>query len=73
MGGGGEANVQKLRFSADEDELLIEFVRHSILYDLKDPEFKNNVKKDLIWNEAGKVLNREGEFIYCLIFETTKL
>lgn len=68
------ANVQKLRFSADEDELLIEFVqRHSILYDLKDTEFKNNVKKDLIWNEAGKFLNREGEFIYFFIFETTKL
>lgn len=59
--------VPPVRFSADEDELLIEFVQnHTILYDLKDREFKNTLKKDLIWNEAGKVLNREGQFLFIL-------
>lgn len=57
-------NVPDVRFSADEDELLIEFVHnHTILYDLKDLEFKNTMKKEMIWNEAGKVLYR-GEFFY---------
>lgn len=37
----------------------VEFVQnHAILYDLKNPEFKNTLTKDLIWNEAGKVLNK---------------
>lgn len=62
--------MPNIRFSADDDDVLINFVqRHSILYNLKDIEFKNNLKKDMIWNEAGKVLNREGEFINFMFFE----
>uniref|UniRef100_A0A1B6DXI5 MADF domain-containing protein n=1 Tax=Clastoptera arizonana TaxID=38151 RepID=A0A1B6DXI5_9HEMI len=54
-------NVQKVRFSTDEDDFLIEFVHtHTILYDLKHEEFKNRIKKELIWSDAGKILNREG-------------
>ena len=50
-----------VRFAAEEDELLIEFVqKHEILYDLKDPEFKNTMKKDLLWREVGKALKKEG-------------
>ncbi|KAF6211570.1 hypothetical protein GE061_012083 [Apolygus lucorum] len=49
------------RFSTEEDEFLIDFVRdHPILYDMKDTEFKNTSKKDEIWNEAGKVLEKDG-------------
>lgn len=60
-----------VRFSADEDELLIEFVqKHVILYDLKDPEFKNTMKKDLLWNEAGKTLKKEGEFLFIISYNT---
>ena len=51
------------KFSPDEDEILIEFVQnHEILYNLKDPDFKNTLKKDLIWIEAGLILNKEGEW-----------
>lgn len=56
--------LSTVRFSADEDERLIEFVQNNaLLYDLKHPEFKNTMKKDLIWNEAGKILKKEGEFL----------
>ncbi|XP_039275596.1 uncharacterized protein LOC111061330 isoform X1 [Nilaparvata lugens] len=49
------------RFSADEDELLIEFVqKEDMLYDLKHKEFKNSTKKDLLRNEIGRRLEKEG-------------
>ncbi|XP_037910188.1 uncharacterized protein LOC119650992 [Hermetia illucens] len=52
--------VPSVRFSADEDELLVEFVqKEDILYDLKHPEFKNMTKKDLLWNEIGRALKKE--------------
>ncbi|XP_017301048.1 transcription factor Adf-1 isoform X3 [Diaphorina citri] len=58
---GNFAKSPPARFSSDEDDRLIDFVmQHKILYDLKDPEFKNTLKKDLTWKEAGKVLNKEG-------------
>ncbi|KAI5753831.1 hypothetical protein M8J77_003652 [Diaphorina citri] len=58
---GNSAKSPPARFSSDEDDRLIDFVmQHKFLYDLKDPEFKNTLKKDLTWKEAGKVLNKEG-------------
>lgn len=61
-----------VRFSGDDDEQLIEFVsNHTILYDLKNPEFKNILKKDLIWEEAGKILNRTGKKYVLTIISVT--
>lgn len=48
------------RFSAAEDEQLIEMVDgHSILWDMADCDFKN-IKKNLMWNEIGKMVNNSG-------------
>ncbi|CAD7078810.1 unnamed protein product [Hermetia illucens] len=53
--------VPPMWFSADEDELLVEFVqKEDIFYDLKHPESKNTIKKDLLWNEIGRALKKEG-------------
>lgn len=39
-----------VHFSGDDDEQLMEFVsNHKILYDVKNLEFENTLKKDLIW------------------------
>lgn len=62
-----------VRFSGDDDDQLIAFVsNHTILYDLKNPDFKNTLKKDLIWGEAGKILNRTGNKI-CLYDDCLEL
>ncbi len=50
-----------VRFSADDGEILINFVQNNaILYDLKYPYFKNTLKKDLPWGEIGKLIQKEG-------------
>lgn len=46
-----------VRFSGDDDEQLINFVsNHTILNDMKNPEFNNTMEKDFIWEEVGKFL-----------------
>jgi hypothetical protein len=48
-------------FSASEDEQLIELVAgNSILWNMADAEFKNQMKKDLIWTEIGKMVDKTG-------------
>ena len=43
---------QQVRFNTADDEQLIEIVSgYPILWDMKLQEFKNVVKKDIIWNE----------------------
>lgn len=62
-----------VRFSGDDDDRLIGFVSaNTILYDLKNPDYKNTLKKDLIWEEAGKILNRTGKQI-CLYVDFLEL
>lgn len=57
--------VPPVRFSPDEDKFLVEFVqKDDILYDLKHPEFKNTIKKDLLWNELGRILKKESTFSF---------
>lgn len=57
-----------MRFSANEDEQLIEIVSgYPILWDMKSKEFKNVVKKDTIWNEMDKMLSKPGNFC-CFFF-----
>jgi hypothetical protein len=49
------------RFSASEDVQLIELVAgNPILWNMADAEFKNEIKKDLIWKEIGKMVNKTG-------------
>jgi hypothetical protein len=48
-------------FSASEDAQLIELVAaNPILWNMADAEFKNQMKKDLIWTEIGKMVNKTG-------------
>lgn len=56
------------RFSAAEDELLIELVAGlPVLYDAKLKEFKNTGLKDTKWKQIGKEINKTGKNIsfYC--------
>ncbi len=50
-----------VRFSAADDEILIDYIQNNaILYDLKHLEFKNTLKKDLLWDEVRKLIKKEG-------------
>lgn len=55
-----------LRFSEIDDEHLIELVAsYPILWDSKnDPEYKNVPKKDEVWTEIGKLLNKSCKLSY---------
>lgn len=50
------------RFSAAEDELLIELVAElPILYDAKLNEYKNTGLKDIKWTQIGEKINKTGK------------
>lgn len=54
-----------VRFSAAEDEQLIEMVAgHPVLWNMMEVEFKNTLKKDLIWKEIGNMVNKSGNLFY---------
>lgn len=54
-----------VRFSAAEDEQLIELVAgYSVLWNMMEVEFKNTLKKDLIWKEIGNMVNKSGNLFY---------
>lgn len=58
------SSQKQIRFSATEDEQLIEIVSsYPILWDMKSKEFKNVVKKDTIWNDMDKMFNKPGKFL----------
>lgn len=55
-------------FSNHDDEELIEIVsRYEILWKLNHPDYKSNIKKDVIWNKIGLQLNKTGK-LYVHIF-----
>lgn len=48
--------------TGDTTELFIEKVReYPILYDLKNPHYKNLRKKDKIWDLIGPVFEMDGK------------
>lgn len=48
-----------VRFSADEDEVLIDAVTgNACLWNMSNPEYKNTMKKELIWGEIGTVVGK---------------
>jgi hypothetical protein len=50
-------------FTEEDDELLIDLVsKHPLLFDLSVEEYKNSKKKDRVWDEIGRVLNKKGEY-----------
>lgn len=49
-------------FNAADDEQLVELVAgHRILWDYSENDFKNTLKKELIWKEIAKLLNKTGK------------
>lgn len=49
------------KFSAADDEQLVELVAgHQILWNMTEKEFKNSLKKDLIWKEIAGMVNKTG-------------
>jgi hypothetical protein len=62
------------RFSSIEEEFLIELVsNHEELWKLSHKDFKNNSKKDAIWNSIGEKLQKTGKLIYPAIIYLTIL
>ncbi|XP_044756830.1 uncharacterized protein LOC123315262 [Coccinella septempunctata] len=50
-----------MRFSKQEDAELIRLVGDStVLYDWRDPQYRNNTKRDMEWEKIGRILNRTG-------------
>lgn len=53
---------RKAGFTASDDEALIDLVAgHQFLWDMCTEDFKNTLKKDLIWKEIGELLNKTGK------------
>lgn len=53
--------MSKNTFNAADDEQLVELVAgHRILWDYSDNDFKNTLKKELIWKEIARLLNKTG-------------
>ncbi|KAG8329074.1 hypothetical protein J6590_095521 [Homalodisca vitripennis] len=49
-------------FNAADDEQLVEFVAgRRILWDYSEKDFKNTLKKELIWMEIARLLNKTGQ------------
>lgn len=52
------------RFTAEEDEEIIDFVRtNNCLHDISHKQFKNNDHKHRLWIELAAKQNRDGELI----------
>ncbi|XP_022184496.1 uncharacterized protein LOC111043760 [Nilaparvata lugens] len=53
---------QKLTFSNDQDEELIELVSsYEVLWRFKHPDYKCLMKKDQLWDKIGGLLDKTGE------------
>ncbi|XP_054266861.1 uncharacterized protein LOC128989031 [Macrosteles quadrilineatus] len=49
------------RFTASDDEQLIELVQgHPIIWNIMEKDYKNVVKKEFIWSDIGKTMNKTG-------------
>lgn len=60
------------RFSAEEDEKLIELVSgHPMLWNIANKEWTNQLKKDLAWVEIGRQMEKTSKFsvqnFFCLL------
>lgn len=58
----------RLDFSAEQEEQIIEFVKtNPVLINPKDPNFKNKMYRDRMWNEFGEKINKTGNHSTCYI------
>lgn len=53
---------QAATWSAEQDEVLIDFVRgNESLYNIKSKEYRNSQAKQRLWHEIGEILKRTGK------------
>lgn len=59
---------KKSKFTAEDKEKLIEFVKsHEILYNVKNKDFRNTEKKNRLWSQLSNTLNTDGLYCYCIL------
>lgn len=51
----------RLEFTLEQEEQLIEYVRDNpVLYNIKDPQYKNKSFRDRLWEEFGTTISKSG-------------
>lgn len=59
-------NYIKLDFTLEEEDQIIDFVKqHPLMYNPKEPGYKEREKKDRLWNDLGEKLNKPGVYSFC--------
>lgn len=54
-------NYNRLDFSKDQEEKIISFVKqHPELYNPKHSEYKNKIRRDQLWNDLAKTMDKIG-------------
>lgn len=66
MSGKKGKTTQKLKFSKEEEKVLVTFVKnHSFLWDVSSKDFKNTFKKEQKWKDLAQLLGgKDGKFFF---------
>lgn len=52
----------RLEFTKEEEEQIIDFVKQNpLLYDPRNPNYKNRTSRDKLWNDIATSLNKSGK------------
>lgn len=62
MATGQKSITQSVFDTMDDKRFILEVEKHKILYDITDPFYKDNARKDKAWNLIGGVLGVDGEY-----------
>lgn len=65
------AGESHLFLISEDERLIIEVEKHSILYDHSHTFYKNNVKKDKAWSDVSAVMGQDGMFVLLMNVYTT--
>lgn len=61
MSKSSRSKKQALRFNAQQDAILIEFMQNNnSMYDSQHPNYKKRQVRDKLWNEVSELTNRSG-------------
>lgn len=60
--------TQKIKFSKEEEKLLVTFVKnHDYLWDVSSKDFRNTFKKDQAWKECAQLMGgKDGTYFSSL-------
>lgn len=57
-----KSSYTRLEFTKEEEEQIIDFVKQNpLLYDLRNPNYKNRTSRDKLWNDIATSLNKSGK------------